>query len=140
MQTQILDSPAPKIAPYNDIAELIDHEIHNEMLEGINFMAREYEVRNPQEVGKFLRDNLFLFDLLKVIPGQIAKFFGKNAKLALELLSEPDFPSSRELFVLVLTDDSAEKARPKMDRFDQKWWLENLEKANCKLNVSLEYV
>ena len=140
MQTQTLDKPVPKVAPYNDVAELIDREVHNEMLEGINFLAREYEVRNPREVGKFLRDNLFLFDLLKLIPSQIAKYFGNNAKLALELLNEPDSPSSREIFVLVLTEEAADKARSRMDKFDQKWWLENLDKANCKLNVSLEYV
>ena len=140
MQTHTLDKPIPKVAPYNDVAALIDREVHSEMLERINFLAREYDVRNPQEVGKFLRDNLFLFDLLKMIPRQITKYFGKNAKLALELLSEPDFPSSREIFVLILTEDAAENARSKMNKFDQKWWLENIDKANCKLNVSLEYV
>ncbi|MCC6328805.1 MAG: hypothetical protein IT174_09845 [Acidobacteria bacterium] len=140
MQTQTLDKPVPKVAPYNDVAKLIDREVHNEMLEKINFLAREYEVRDPRQVGKCLRDNLFLFELLTMIPKQISKYFGKNAKLALELLSEPDFPSSQEIFVLVLTADDAETARSKMDRFDNEWWLENLDKANCRLNVSLEYV
>ena len=136
MQTQTLDN----LQPYNEVAKLIDDEIHAEMLERINFLAREYEIRNPSEVAKFLRENLFLFDLLKEIPQRLKKFFGENAELAVELFSEPEMPSSKEIFVLVITNDEAEKARSKMDKFDEKWWLENLGKANCKLNVSLEYV
>lgn len=140
MQTQTLEKTTVKIAPYNDVAELIDREIHAEMLEKINFLAREYEIRNPSEVAKFLSGNLFLLDLLKIIPGKLRKFFGKNVKLAVELFAEPEMPSLKEIFVLVLTKKDAKEARAKMDEFDQIWWLENLDKANFKLNVSLEYV
>ncbi len=129
-----------KIAPINEVAELIDREIHAKTLEQINVLAREYEIRNPSKVAEFLGENLFLLDLLKVIPGKLKKFFGRNAKLAVELFVEPEMPSSREIFVLVLTKNDAKTSRAKMDEFDQKWWLENLDKANCKLNVSLEYV
>lgn len=140
MQTETLEKTPAKVAPVNDVAELIDREIHAKTLEQINVLAREYEIRNPSKVAEFLSENLFLLDLLKVIPGKLRKFFGKNAKLAVELFVEPEMPSSREIFVLVLTKNDAKTARAKMDEFDQKWWLENLDKANCKLNVSLEYV
>ena len=140
MQTETLDKPTAEIAPFNEAAKLIDEKIHADMLERINFLAREYEIRNPSLVAEFLSENLFLLDLLKVIPGKLRKFFGKNAKHAVELFAEPEMPSSREIFVLVLTKNDAKAARAKMDEFDKKWWLENLDKANCKLNVSLEYV
>ena len=122
------------------MAELIDREVHAKTLEQINVLAREFEIRNPSEVAGFLSENLFLLDLLKVIPGNLRKFFGKNAKLAVELFIEPEMPSSKEIFVLVLTEKDAKESRAKMDEFDRKWWLGNLDKANCKLNVSLEYV
>lgn len=140
MQTETLDKPTAKVAPVNDVAELIDREIHRKTLEQINVLAREYEIRNPSKVAEFLSENLFLLDLLKVIPGKLRKFFGKDTKLAVELFAEPEMPSSKEIFVLVLTKNEAKEARAKMDEFDQKWWFENLDKANCKLNVSLEYV
>lgn len=140
MQTEALEQTTEKIVPVNETAELIDREIHRKTLEQINVLAREYEIRNPSKVAEFLSENLFLLDLLKVIPGKLKKFFGKNTKLAVELLTEPEMPSSKEIFVLVLTKDDAKQARAKMDEFDRKWWFDNLDKANCKLNVSLEYV
>lgn len=140
MQTETLEKTTAKIVPINDVAELIDREVHAKTLEQINVLAREYEIRNPSKVAEFLSENLFLLDLLKVIPGKLRKFFGKNTKLAVELFAEPEMPSSKEIFVLVLTKNEAKEARAKMDEFDEKWWFENLDKANCKLNVSLEYV
>ena len=136
----MLEKPTAKVQPYNEVAELIDREVHAKTLEQINVLAREFEIRNPWEVAGFLSENLFLLDLLKVIPGNLRKFFGKNAKLAVELFIEPEMPSAKEIFVLVLTEKDAKESRAKMDEFDRKWWLGNLDKANCKLNVSLEYV
>lgn len=140
MNTQTLEKSTVKITPYNEVAELIDREVHAKTLQQINVLAREYEIRNPSKVAEFLSENLFLLDLLKVIPGKLKKFFGKNTKFAVELFAEPESPSSKEIFVLVLTKLDAKEARSKMDEFDRKWWFENLDKANCKLNVSLEYV
>lgn len=44
MQTETLEKPTAKVAPYNDVAELIDREIHQKTLEQINVPAREYEM------------------------------------------------------------------------------------------------
>ncbi len=140
MQTQTLENQTAKVAPVNAVAELIDREIHARVLEQINVLAREYEIRNAPEVALFLRDNNFLLDLLAEIPAKLKKFFGGKSKFAVELFSEPDFPTAQEIFVLVLTEENAEEARNKMNEFDEKWWLKNLDKARCKLNVSLEYV
>ncbi len=140
MQTETLENQGALVAPINAVAELIDREIHARVLEQINVLAREYEIRNAPEVALFLREDNFLLDLLEDIPSKLKKFFGGKSKFAVELFSEPDFPSSREIFVLVLTEENAEQARNKMDEFDKKWWLENLDRARCKLNVSLEYV
>ena len=140
MQTESLENQGAILAPINAVAELIDREVHAKTLEQINILAREYEIRNAPEVAVFLRENNFLIDLLEEIPSKLKKIFGGKSKFALELLSEPDFPSSREIFVLVLTEEDAEQARNKMNKFDEKWWLKHLDEARCKLNVSLEYV
>ncbi len=74
MQTETLEKTNAKIVPINDVAELIDREIHAKTLEQINVLAREYEIRNPSEVAKFLSKNKSLIDLLEEIPAQIRKF------------------------------------------------------------------
>jgi hypothetical protein len=140
MQTETLEKTTAGIAPINETAELLDREIHRKTLAKINALAREYEIKNPELTAEFIGENLFLLDLLEEIPAQVRRFFGGETKLALEILSEPDFASSSEIFVLVFTKIGAKQARALMDEFDRQWWLENLDKANCKLNVSLEYV
>ncbi len=103
-------------------------------------LARDYEIKNPAQVAEFIGENLFLLELLEEIPSEIFVHFGNNQRLQLEILSEPDFPDSKELWVSVLTELSAQKARQIMDKFDQNWWLGNLDRADCKLNIALQYV
>lgn len=140
MQTETLEKTIAEIVPINEVAELIDREVHTRTLEQINVLAHEYEIRNPSEIATFLSENKSLIDLLEEIPHRLRKFFGKNVKLAVELFAEPEMSASKEIFVLVVTKKDAQSARSKMDEFDRNWWLENMDKANCKLNVSLEYV
>ncbi len=39
MQTKTLEKPTAKVQPYNEVAELIDREIHAKTLEQINVLA-----------------------------------------------------------------------------------------------------
>ena len=73
-----------------------------------------------------------MISLVEEIPNKIYQYFGSGQELALQVLYEPDFPESSELWILVLTELSAKEARSIMNRFDKEWWLENLHKANCK--------
>ncbi len=140
MQTETLENESKTLAPYNDVAELIDNKIHAAMLESINFLAREYDIRNPSEVAKFLRENLFLFDLLKEIPQKIRDYFGEDQKLSLRMSYDPDFPQSSDLWVAILTKLSVDKVFPLLEKFDEEWWFDNSERTHCKLNIKLEYI
>lgn len=109
-------------------------------IEEINALPLKYEISNFEEVKSFLSKNRFLISLLKEIPSKIYQYFGNSQKLALQVLYEPDFPDSSELWILVKTELTAKQARPIMDTFDEDWWLENLSQTACKLNVGIEYV
>ena len=74
MQTETLEKSAAKITPYNEVAELIDREIHAKTLEQINVLAREYDIRNPSVVAAFLSVNISLIDLLEVEIGVFSRF------------------------------------------------------------------
>ncbi len=108
--------------------------------EEFSSFARFYEIARVEDVKGFISRNSFLTSLLKEIPNKIHQYFGNNQRLALEVRYEPDFPSSSELWILVLTELPAKEARSIMNKFDKDWWLKNLNKANCKLNVGIEYV
>lgn len=140
MQTETLEKPTAKVAPVNDVAELIDRKIHAKTLEQINVLAREYEIRNSSKVAEFLSENLFLLDLLKEIPKQIGKIFGNNQELILEFFWNPEDPTWHQIHVLVATKLSAEEVSPLKDKFDNDWWLDNFARADMKLQIIEEFV
>lgn len=140
MQTETLEKSTAEITPYNEIAELIDREVHAKTLEQINVLAREYEIRNPSKVAEFLSENLFLLDLLKEIPAQIRQFFGENQSLVLEFFWNPEDPNWHQVHVLLPTKLSVKEISTLMDTFDNNWWLKNFARANMKLQIVEEYV
>ncbi|CAN5263803.1 hypothetical protein BH20ACI1_BH20ACI1_22290 [soil metagenome] len=140
MQTETLEQTMVKVAPFNEVAELIDNKIHSDMLERINFLAREYEIRNPSKVAEFLSENLFLLDLLKEIPAQIREVFGDGQKLILEFFWNPEDPTWHQVHVLVPTKLSVDEAFSIMKKFDDAWWLENFGRADMKLQILREYI
>ena len=137
MQTETLEQTTTKIAPFNEVAELIDREIHAKTLEQINFLAREYEIRNPSKVAEFLSENLFLLDLLKEIPAQIRKVFGKKQNLRLEFFLDPEDANYHRLSVGIPT--KAEKSSSLLQKFDENWWFANERKSRSKILIDLEF-
>ncbi|MBA3693798.1 MAG: hypothetical protein H0W77_10235 [Acidobacteria bacterium] len=149
--------PQPKVQYYKDSDYILDslseitknqsltpEQIARVQIKTVNgefsSLARCYEIAKVEDVKGFISRNSFLTPLLKEIPNKIYQYFGSSQKLALEVLHEPDFPQSSELWILVLTELSAKEARSIMNKFDKDWWLKNLYKADCKLNVGIEYV
>lgn len=139
MQTKTLEKPTAKVAPVNAVAELIDREIHQKTLEQINVLACEYEIRNPSEVAEFLSENLFLLDLLKEIPAQIRKVFGKKQKLTLEFFLDPEDSTWHRLFVRLPTKFEAEETHKSFDRFKEKWWFDNEDRSKSKIFINLRF-
>lgn len=122
------------------VADVLQNGFASRTRTHAEILARDYEIKNPAQVAEFIGENLFLLELLEEIPSEIFVYFGNDQRLQLEILSEPDFPGSKELWVSVLTELSAQEARQIMDKFDQNWWLGNLDRADCKLNIALKYV
>ena len=140
MQTETLDQPTAKVAPYNEVAELIDREIHAGMLEQINVLAREYEIRNPSEVAAFLSKNKSLIDWLEEIPARIREHFGAGQKLILRFFLDPEDPTAHCLHVRLPTKLETQNARQLLEKFDEQWWNENEINCSFKIFVNLDFV
>lgn len=108
--------------------------------EKFDSLSQNYEIAKFEEVKNFLLKNRFLILLLKEIPNKIYEYYGNDQKISLEVFYEPDFPQSSKLWVTVLTKLAAEEARSIMDKIDEDWWLENIDRAKCKLNIGIDYV
>jgi hypothetical protein len=122
-------------------AELPLHTRRSEFLQSeINSLSEIYKFINKEKIKDFILKNSYLLSLLKEFPTQIERYFGGNIKLALKISTEPDSSNSDELWILILTELSAKEAFPLLESLDENWWLDNLERANCKLNIRLEYI
>lgn len=108
--------------------------------EKLNTLINKYVVAKTDEVKKFLLKNQILYSLIEEIPNKISQYFGNNQRLSLKLSHEPDYPNSSELWIFVMTELSAKEALPILEKFDEEWWFEKLDLADCKLNISLEYI
>lgn len=140
MQTETLENQAEKLAPYNDVAELIDREVHAKTLEQINVLAREYEIENPSEIAAFLSRNKSLIDLLEEIPVRVREFFGEKQKLIMRFFLDPEDASAHCLHVRVPTRLETKTARELLERFDEEWWNENEVIGDFKIFVNLDFI
>ena len=140
MQTETLEKSTVEVKPVNEVAELIDREVHARTLEQINVLAREYEIRNPAEVAAFLSANKSLIDLLEEIPAQLRAYFGDEQNLILRFFLDPEDPTAHCLHVRVPTGLETRNARALLEKFDEHWWNENEINSNFKIFVNLDFV
>lgn len=108
--------------------------------EKFDSVSQKYEITEAEGVKNFLSKNRPLILLLEEIPNKIYQYFGNNERLSLKISYEPDFPQSSELWVYILTELSAKEALPILEKFDEEWWLENMDRADCQLNITLKFV
>lgn len=100
-----------------------------------------YTLREPTEVGRFVKENGFLAPLLTEVHEKLSQYF-RSSLFFLEVVWEPeDLLDCRELILSVLVDIDMDpdKADLAMEKFDDEWWLDNLFRADDKLCITLEF-
>lgn len=111
-----------------------------EQITKIKRIKRIYNIRHEVETIRFLRKHPALIDLLLEAPAQIERYFGSSSLLTLELATDPEDPDSTELFVNVSVPLPVDDAIVRLDRFDEGWFLEQLERTGGRLNFNLEFI
>ncbi|MGH9946634.1 MAG: hypothetical protein ACRD6X_05480 [Pyrinomonadaceae bacterium] len=135
----MLDSLSESVSQQSLSQEQIVKSQITQRKERISIALKAFSLRNLDDIKQFLERNSYLIPLIEEIPSKISEYF-ETEELYLEIIADPDFPQSSELWISVLTNKSALHSRPIMDQFDNDWWFENLDRAQCKLNITLEYV
>ena len=103
----------------------------------INLLSDAYIFKQPKEIESYLWNNQFLLDILFEAYEQIIDIFSKNVELHLELHRdyEEDF---EELFIVIKSSFSTAVAREMMDKLDETWFLDVLDKTQGKLCITEE--
>jgi hypothetical protein len=88
-------------------------------------------------IVSFIVEHSFLLSLLLEAYKHIYRIFGRGVKLQLELNRDPE-ENFDELFIVIKSSYSAEEAQERLNKLDQVWFLNILNKVQGKLNITEE--
>jgi hypothetical protein len=98
-----------------------------------------YIFSKSSSLGDFLQAHKELVSLLNEAYQELRKYFSSE-DLKLELVVDPEIAGEQQLFVYILSSQSVTDALKKIDEFDDRWWLERIDRANGLLNFNLRFV
>jgi hypothetical protein len=81
-----------------------------------------------------------LIDVLLEAHAYLQKHFGPDPKVALQVVSDPEAKGGDQLFAYILTPLSVDKALTRLDRIDEEWFLDQLDRTDGLFNFNLEFV
>lgn len=102
-------------------------------------IADWYTVLQPQAVCKFIRRHPSLADLLIEAYAPLTDSFGPNPQVLLSVISDPEEAGLDELVGSIRTPLEPDEALERLDAFDEYWFLDQLNRANGKLNFNLDF-
>jgi hypothetical protein len=136
----------PLGGPINTTRPETSAEYHSESCEimikdaetGIEEIERSFALRNESDVAAFLGEHPFLLPLLLESHDRINEQF-PNARPVLEVVTDPEGADDFQLALFIRTRLAPEEAVANLERFDDTWWLDALDRARGKLCITLEF-
>ncbi len=106
--------------------------------EQISKLGNIYDIEGEgkDEVIDFVSTNFFLYELLLEAIPVFKACFGPDMRIDLVLRRDPE-EGFQELFGYIHQARAIEETRSSLERFDNEWFLENLERTQGKLNFNL---
>jgi len=106
-------------------------------LQGIEYL---YSVPDRRAVREFILDNQDLAEVLIDAFGPLTEAFGPFPQVCLSVVRDPEIENSAELLGSILTPLGVNEALDRLTRFDERWFLRQLQRANGRLVFNLEFV
>lgn len=108
---------------------------------GTTFNIRTDGIVVDSDAAAELKKAPHLSDLVNEARDALRNVFGPGTALRLATFVDPESDSQKStIFLFVQTSMSATAASELLDRFDEAWWLDNVERAGNDLQISLEFV
>lgn len=104
----------------------------------LHLLGVEYQFVDYSRVVRLLEENPYLISLLleALIPLQA---YLPGASLFLEVVNDPDALKGDELIVTARRDWTVEEALDALDKFDDAWWLDNIQRAAGNVTITVEH-
>ncbi len=114
--------------------------INSQTEQDINSLLEKYEFDDPNRLRIILLAHPSAITLLLEARSHLARIFGEDTFVHLQLVPEDEDGAGVALFANVYTQDDPLVAFEKMSRFDEEWWLDASERSDGVLNFSVEFV
>ena len=97
-----------------------------------------YDVRD-QGVKRLLASQPELIPALIDVAGAVPRYFGIDARLALESIADPEEDAGEpELYAVISTNMPPKQALARLNAFDADWWLVRSRRIDPRLRVTLD--
>lgn len=98
-----------------------------------------YPLRNAAAVRRFLRTYPQLHEILLEAHTHLERYFGPNPQVTLEVVSDPEVEGLEELFAYIHTRLPVAEALVQLDKLDEEWFLDQLDRVGGRFNFNLEF-
>lgn len=113
------------------------HTTENQRLQQLEEI---YSLRNAATVRRFLHAYPQLVEVLLEAHGYLQKYFGPEPQVTLKVVSDPEGEGVEELFAYILTPLPVDEALARLDKLDEEWFLDQLDRVDGRFNFNLEFV
>lgn len=104
----------------------------------IERLRKRYEFRDKDEIAGFIEANPQIETLLFEALEPITTVF-PTSQLFLEVYHNPEYQDSNQLIINIATELSVKEALKELDKIDRGWWGSNINRAEGKLSIDLEF-
>jgi hypothetical protein len=103
-------------------------------------LDKMYHSRDAIVVQRFLQDHPHLIDMVFEAYPYLMKHFGPAPQFVLEVVSDPEADGWDQLFAYIVTSLPVNQALTRLERFDEEWFLGQLDRVGDLFNFDLECV
>lgn len=104
--------------------------------DGFSRLQRRYQFRHYAAVAGYMRDRAVPMDFLFDIARELEAAF-PDAPLFMEIVTDPE-EGTEHLLISAATDLPVREALDRLRRFDEAWWLANVDRAHGQVCVDIE--
>lgn len=98
-----------------------------------------YSLRDAAAVRRFLHTYPQLVEVLLEASVYLQKHFGPDPQVTLEVVSDPEVEGVEQLFAYILTSFPVDDALTRLDKLDEEWFLDQLDRVDGRFNFNLEF-
>jgi predicted HTH domain antitoxin len=102
-------------------------------------LEKRYVFRDAQ-VRRFLQAHPHLTGFLLEAFPYLQKHFGPSPRVELEVIRDPEIGPTGELIAYILAPLPVDEAQTRLDRLDDEWLLDELDRVDGLLSFNLEFI